>query len=151
MIQVLLYIPMGALLALIFIGFPLMFEVEARQPADDRDAFIRRLPPPSQALAVREAHLRVLVRQEVIKHVKVEAVVAGVLLVLGLSLAASEQAQIWLGIAAAAYIAVPMMVFYALFNGFYVFTRYRSAHLRLHNDAQWHASGDQPAAVPNDA
>jgi hypothetical protein len=153
--HVLLYGAMGAWLAVILVGYPLTLVVTARRPADDRDAFIRKLPPPSHLLSVREAHLRLLVRQELIKQVKIEAVLAGVLAgvlaVLGLSSAASDRAPIGVGIAATAYVAVPMMVLYALFTGPYLFARYRSAQLRMHNDAQWHASGEQQPALPTDA
>jgi hypothetical protein len=145
----------GAWAALVFIGYPVYFEMKARRPADANDEFIRRLPPPSQPLAVREAHLRLRVRQEAIQHVKVYAAFVGAVLILGLFFAASEQGpirqRIAQGIAAAAILAGLGCVFYAFFAGFNLFSRYRSAKLRLHNDAQWHAGGDQPAAVPNSA
>ena len=68
----------GACILLLFAGF---LVVTARRPADDRDAFIRKLPPPSQPPAVREAQLhllvRVLVRQELLRIVKIDAVIAG--------------------------------------------------------------------------
>ncbi len=149
--QVLLYGLMGAWLAVILIGYPLTFVVTARRPADDRDAFIRKLPPPSHLLSVREAHPRMLVRQELIKHVKIAAVFLGVLAVLGLCVAATGQAPIGAVIVLPAYFAVPLIVCYALFAGPYTFARYRGAQLRLHNDAQWHASGEQQSAVPTDA
>jgi hypothetical protein len=144
----------GALAALVFIWYPLYFEMKARRPADANDVFIRRLPAPSQPLAVREAHLRLLVRQELIQHVKVDAGFAGVMLVLALSVAVNKQGpilqRIAQGIAAAAILSVTGWVFFAFFAGFNLFSRYRSVKLRLHNDAQWLAGGDQPAAVPND-
>jgi hypothetical protein len=93
-------------LAFVVLLLAVLLWVTARRPADDRDAFIRNFPPPSQPMAVRQAHLRVLVRQEAIKHVKVDGVIAVVLVVLGMSLAASEQAPIGVGIAVAAVVAV---------------------------------------------
>jgi hypothetical protein len=141
----------GAWAALAFVGYPVYFEMKARRPADANDELVRRLPPPSQSLAVREAHLRLLVRQEAITYVKVYAAFVGALLVLVLIFAVSGQAPIWAGIAAAAFLAVLGCVLWAFFAGFNLLSRYCSAKLRLHNDAQWRAGGDQPAAVPNDA
>jgi hypothetical protein len=138
-----------ALVATIVVVPAFVLVVTARRPADDRDAFIRKLPPPSQPMAVREAHLRVLVRQEATKHVKVDAVIAVVFDVLGVSMAASDRAPIWVGIAAAASVAVPLIVLYSAFNVLYLVARYRGVQLRLRNDVVWHGSGNQPPAVPN--
>jgi hypothetical protein len=149
--QVLLSAVTGAWLAIIFIGYPLMLVVTARRPANDRDAFIHKLPPPSQLATVREAYLHMLVRQEMLKQVKIAAVLAVVVVVLGLSIAVSDHAPIGVEIAGTAFVAVSLSVFYAIVNGLYLFARYRSARLRIHQDAEWHTRGEQSSAVPTDA
>ncbi len=81
--QLPLYAVIKASLAVLGIGLAVVFVVTAWRPADDRDEFIRKLPPPSEPLAVRAAHLRMQLAQVVKKLVMVYTVIAGVLLVAG--------------------------------------------------------------------
>jgi hypothetical protein len=136
-------------------GLALVIVVTARRPADDRDAFIRDLPPPSQPLAVRSAHLRILLRQAVKKHVKVYAVIAGVLVVIGVLASWSVNRPIWEGIAAMAVTFGLPGVFVVVFNGLYLFARYRGAQRRILNDTLWYVqwygpSDEHTSPVPHD-
>ncbi len=116
--------------------------VTARRPADDRDAFIRNLPPPSQPLAVRAAHLRLLLRQALTKHAKVCAVTAAVLVVMGVLAAWGIKRPIEEGIAAMAVALGLPGILWAAFYVVYLFARYRGAQLRLLNDSKWHGQSD---------
>lgn len=140
-----------ALLATIVGGLAFVLVVTARRPADDRDAFIRTLPPPSQPLAVRAAHLRRQRSREMTKVVKIYAIIEGVFLAIGVLAALSLNKPIAEGITA---MAIPFglpCVFAGVFSSLYVLARYRGAHLRLLNDVVWHARPDEPpATVPTD-
>jgi hypothetical protein len=120
-------------------GLALVIVVTARRPADDRDAFIRNLPPSSQPLAVREAHLRTQLRQAVKKHVKVYGVIAGVLVVVGVLASWSVNRPIWEGIAVMAFEFGLPGVFGVVFDGFYLVARYRGAQRRILYDTLWYA------------
>jgi len=148
--QLPLYAVIKASLAVLGIGLAVVFVVTAWRPADDRDAFIRTLPPPSEPLAVRAAHLRMQLAQVVKQLVMVYTVIAGVLLVAGVLAALSLNAPIGEGIAAEASVFGLPGVFVAVFSGLYLFARYRGAHRRIRNDAQWHASGDEQTATALD-
>ena len=138
-------VPCGTVVC-IALMFAVVLWVTARRPADDRDAFIRKLPPPSQPLAVRADHLRLLVRQDLIRCMKFDAVIAGVIVVLGVAVAARDQAPVGAGIAATALLTVLYVVGFAVMSGLYVLARYRGAQLRLRNDVVWHATSEGPSA-----
>jgi hypothetical protein len=143
-LQVVVPCGFGVCSALLYAGF---LVVTARRPADNRDEFIRKLPPPSQPLAVRAAHLRLLARQELIRCLKFDALIAGAVVVLGVAVTASDLTHIWAGLAATAILTVVLVVGYAVMSGLFVLARFRGAQRRLRNDDVWHASSDGPPAA----
>jgi hypothetical protein len=145
-LQVLLVCGFLAFQGLIFAG---ALWNTARRAANGDDVLIRRLPPTSQPMAVRAAHLRMQVRQEVIKFVKIDAVIAGAIVVLGVFVAVSDQAPIGAGIAVTAILSGVIVVLFALMNGLHVLARYLGAQRRLRNDVVRHGSGGQPPAISN--
>jgi hypothetical protein len=135
-----------AFLAFLGLCIAAVLWVAARREADNRSEFIRKLPPPSQPLAVRAAHLRLLVREELIKDAKVEAAVAVLLIIGGLAIAVSDQASIGESVAVAGAIVTFIVVPWAILTGLYLLARYRGAQRRLRYDGVWHASSEGPPA-----